>query len=255
MAPKLGISIYRDQNLIYSEGGQNTSTGKFEAIPTLCSQENAQKSQIWPVSLSQNAAKMRKINRRLPRSNQFSRWSGYISMSNFRPFKESTLSLMSPQRQLKKKVQLKKKIAKNTKLQFWANPVRMFIKQVDLLNHLEVSSQKIKSCCNNNSDEAMNQLLTFHITWTQDRVKVANSKKLQISNVGIFPETQCTTHLLKFVDKMCKYEMSEASTVEDTQRARFCPQTDRRTDEQGETSIHPFNFVERGYNKKKLWNG
>ena len=78
----------------------------------------------------------------------------------------------------KKKVQLKKKIAKNTKLQFWANPVRMFIKQVDLLNHLEVSSQKIKSCCNNNSDEAMNQLLTFHITWTQDRVKVANSKKL-----------------------------------------------------------------------------
>ena len=26
----------------------------------------------------------------------------------------------------------------------------------------------------------------------------------------------------------------------------------RRTDEQGETSIHPFNFVERGYNKKKV---
>ena len=79
------------------------------------------KSQIWPVSLSQNAAKMRKINRRWPKSNQFSRSSGYISMSNFRSFKvtaikkESTLSLMSPQR-LNEKVKLKK--AKNTKLQF-----------------------------------------------------------------------------------------------------------------------------------------
>ena len=49
---------------------------------------------------------------------------------------------------------------------------------------------------------------------------------------------------------MCKYEMSETSTVEDTQRTRFCPQTDRRMDEQGETSMHPFNFVEQGYNKK-----
>ena len=55
-------------------------------------------------------------------------------MSNFRPFKataikrESTLSLMSPQR-LSEKVQLKiKKIAQNTKLQFWPNPVRMFFK-------------------------------------------------------------------------------------------------------------------------------
>ena len=66
----------------------------------------------------------------------------------------------------------------------------------------------------------------------------------------MFHNTQCTTHLLKFVDKLCKYEMSAASTVEDTHRTRFCPQTDRRKDEQGETSTHPFNFVERGYNKK-----
>ena len=37
--------------------------------------------------------------------------------------------------------------------------------------------------------------------------------------------------------------------VEDTERTRFCPQTDRRTDGQGDTSIPPINFVEaRGYN-------
>ena len=38
-----------------------------------------------------------------------------------------------------------------------------------------------------------------------------------------------TTHLLKLLDKMCKYEMDPMSIVEDTERTRFCPQTDRRT--------------------------
>ena len=43
---------------------------------------------------------------------------------------------------------------------------------------------------------------------------------------------------------MCKYEMDQMSIVEDTERTRLCPQMDRRTDGQGETSIPPFNFVE-----------
>ena len=54
------------------------------------------------------------------------------------------------------------------------------------------------------------------------------------------------THLLKLLDKMCKYEMDPMSIVEDTERTRFCPQTDRWTDGQGDTSIPPFNFVEAG---------
>ena len=47
---------------------------------------NAWKPRIWPVSLSQNSAKMRKINKPWPWTNQFWRWSRYISMENFRPF-------------------------------------------------------------------------------------------------------------------------------------------------------------------------
>ena len=52
---------------------------------------------------------------------------------------------------------------------------------------------------------------------------------------------------------MCKYEMDPSSIVADTGRTRFCQQTDRRTrdghtdgrtDGQGGTSMHPFNFVE-----------
>ena len=35
------------------------------------------------------------------------------------------------------------------------------------------------------------------------------------------------THLLKLLDKMCKYEMDLASIVEDTEQTRFCPQTDK----------------------------
>ena len=54
------------------------------------------------------------------------------------------------------------------------------------------------------------------------------------------------THLLKLLDEMCKYEMDPTSIVEDREWTRFCPQTDGRTDGQGETSVPPFNFVEAG---------
>ena len=53
MAPKWGISTYRDQNLIYSEGGRIHQHAKFAAIPSLCFQENAGKWQIWSFSLCQ----------------------------------------------------------------------------------------------------------------------------------------------------------------------------------------------------------
>ena len=57
----------------------------------------------------------------------------------------------------------------------------------------------------------------------EDKVKVTNwknSPKFQFWN---------RHHLLKLLDKMCKYEMDPMSIVEDTERTRFCPQTDRRT--------------------------
>ena len=41
----------------------------------------------------------------------------------------------------------------------------------------------------------------------------------------------------KLLAKMCKYEIDPMSIVEDTERTRFCPQMDRRTDGQGDTSI------------------
>ena len=63
------------------------------------------------------------------------------------------------------------------------------------------------------------------------------------SNFRIFHETQCATHLLKLVDKMCKYEMDLASIVEEQSGH---DSVYRRTNEQGETSIPPFNFVEEG---------
>ena len=38
------------------------------------------------------------------------------------------------------------------------------------------------------------------------------------------------THLLKLLDKVCKYEMDPASIVEDTEWTRFCPQMDGQMD-------------------------
>ena len=51
----------------------------------------------------------------------------------------------------------------------------------------------------------------------------------KISNFWILKRALHVTHLLKLLDKMCKYEMDPMSIVEDTERTRFCPQTDRRT--------------------------
>ena len=48
---------------------------------------------------------------------------------------------------------------------------------------------------------------------------------------------QICHNFLKLLDKMCKYEMDPASIVEDTERTRFCPQTDGRR----ETSIPPLS--------------
>ena len=67
----------------------NISMSNFK--PFLLCVLKKRKPHIWPVSLSQNGAKMRKINRWWPKSNQFSRWSGYIS--NFRSFKVTTIKL------------------------------------------------------------------------------------------------------------------------------------------------------------------
>ena len=80
-----------------------------------------------------------------------------------------------------------------------------------------------------------------------DKVKVTNFKnspKFQILKRALH-----ATHLLKLLDKMCKYEMDPMSIVEDTERTRFCPQTDRRTDGQTDKVIPvypPINFVEAG---------
>ena len=69
------------------------------------------------------------------------------------------------------------------------------------------------------------------------------------SNFLILMTTLQATQLLKLFDKMCKYEMDLAGIVEDTERTRFCPQTDGRTDGQGETSIPPSTSLNGWYNK------
>ena len=97
----------------------------------------------------------------------------------------------------------------------------------------------------------LKNLLKLQIFLFQNQVKTRQSQRYKFkefaktSNFLISEQTLHTTHFLKLLDKMCKYAMDPASIVEDTERTRFYPQTDRQTDGQGETSISPFNFVER----------
>ena len=62
----------------------------------------------------------------------------------------------------------------------------------------------------------------------EDKVKVTNLKNLPKFQIFEFCNKH-VTHLLKLLDKMCKYEMDLTSIVEDTERTQFCAQTDRRT--------------------------
>ena len=50
------------------------------------------------------------------------------------------------------------------------------------------------------------------------------------SNLEILQKPLHGTHLLKLLDKMCKYEMDPTNIVEDTEQTRFCPQTNGQTD-------------------------
>ena len=83
-------------------------------------------------------------------------------------------------------------------------------------------------------------------SWTVDGSGSEGNWPKTKPNFWILKRALHATHLLKLLDKMCKYEMDPMSIVEDTERTRFCPQTDRRTDGQGDTSISPFQL---------LWSG
>ena len=131
MVPKWGKLTDCDQNISF-EGGQDTSTYQISGHSSHAFSRNVCKSEIWPVSLSQNAAEMKKINRRWPKSNQFWSWPGYISMSNFRPFKMTAIKtqvsklmnfIFDATTKTKWKGTIEKKIPQNRKLQFWPNPV------------------------------------------------------------------------------------------------------------------------------------
>ena len=83
----------------------------------------------------------------------------------------------------------------------------------------------------------------YHIISVLVRVPVHEYKyKYEYYYFGTH-EYEYITSTRNSVLEYCEYEYP--SPVEDTERTRFCPQTDRRTS-LGETSIPPFNFVERG---------
>ena len=69
-------------------------------------------------------------------------------------------------------------------------------------------------------------ILLSHIGSQVKRRQRQSYKFKEIAKISNF---WILTHLLKLLDKICKYEMDPTSIIEDTERTRFCPQTDRRT--------------------------
>ena len=159
-------------------------------------------------------------------------------MSNFWSFKvtaiknESTLFLMSPQR-LNEKVQWKK----------MPNCNFGQIRYVCLLNHLEISSRKIKSCCSNNSDEES----TFNFSHYMDTRQSEKCKFEEIANIQI----------LEFFTKLnARHTWSLLIRCVNMKWVRLVlwmihsghDSVHRRADEQGET---PIQLRGVGYNEKQ----
>ena len=115
------------------------------------------------------------------------------------------------------------------------------------LNHLEVSSQEIKSCCNNNPDEES----TFYFSHYMDTRQSEMCKFKEIAKILEFFTKLNARHtfwslLIRCVNmKWVRLVLWKIHSGHDS--------VHRRKDEKVETSIHPFNFVERGYNKKKRY--
>ena len=107
------------------------------------------KLHIWLVSLSQNGAKMRKTNRPWPKSNQFQMWSGYISMSNFRPLLPWVLKKITEIPNLT--CFTKSKWHQNDEYQQTVIKVLSVLKAVRIHQHAKFEA--IQSDCNKNSNE------------------------------------------------------------------------------------------------------
>ena len=74
-------------------------------------------------------------------------------------------------------------------------------------------------------------ILLSHIGSLVKKRQCQSYKFKEFAKISILEQTLHTTHPLKLLDKICKYEMDPKSIVEDTEQTRFCPQTDRQTDE------------------------
>ena len=125
---------------------------------------------------------------------------------------------MPPQR-LSEKVQLKKNRPKIQNCNLGQ------IRNVCLVNHLKVSSWKVKSCCYKNSDGK--STFNIHSTWTHDKVKGEHLKKLPKIQMLDFSQnlTQDTPSEVGWLDRWIWNGCG--CIVAETQRTRFCPQTDR----------------------------
>ena len=108
------------------------------------------------------------------------------------------------------------------------------------------------------SEDTLRRLMTTHTieSYLIPSKKKTTKFKLQIQRIWQnfkcmnFEQTLHATHFLKLFDTMCKYEIDPMSIVEDTERTRFCPQTDRLTD--GLTRRNQYTplstSLKRGYN-------
>ena len=95
IAPKLEKSPDRNHNLISSEGGQDTAPYYISGHSLhVCSRKCPETPNLTRFTKSKLCQNHKNSNRPWPWTNQFWRWSRYISMQNFRTFPPCVLQEM-----------------------------------------------------------------------------------------------------------------------------------------------------------------
>ena len=145
--PKWGKSTGNDQNVINWKGSQDTSTCQIASHSSHAFWRKLPETPNLTCFTKSKWCQKRKINRPWPKFNKFWRWSGYISMTKFRPFLHCVLQKMSGSYKfgLFHLVKMMPKWEKST------DDDPNFISSEVVRIHQHVKFQAIQSDCNINS--------------------------------------------------------------------------------------------------------
>ena len=167
MMPKWGKSTDHGQNLISSEGCQDTSACQSSGHSSLLFSRKCPEVANLACFTKSKWCQNEENQQMMTKIYSVLSWSEYISMSNFRPFKLTAIKtqVCGSYHKHQVKSRMKKKM--------WKIEISNFGRTRNLcyVNYLEVSSWKIKSGCNKNPGQESTSTFILHGHKTKSKLQ------------------------------------------------------------------------------------